>query len=497
MDLPVDSWRLVGSYLDDNAKSCAALACVNRSSRYGCHDEGTWRKLFGRDYLPQDCFPEVLRREELEEFVGRFDERRIERTPSSLSLDKMGEQDAVEDLGHEGRSWRARYFSYARGKPVEESVVRHAHCLRNSKDVVLYGSRVNALVLDPSSVPTANPGRSTTSCWSCGGDGVIHKWDFARGKRVLSIRGAHQLDSSNFKQVNNMGVECADSCGPQTLITGGCDKGISLWDGRKGGEVWHKGCAHYDEVLSIKSSRSLPVIVSGGADDCVRVWDLRSYEQPLLELDTLHGGSVFCISIDEERKTVLTGSGDKTISMWGLETGHWYAQAHGHTGDVYDIKQGKQGRILSASDDGTVREWSLEGKQEWFQELYCVSTLGITADMNQDKCELDACNLDDGASRKSFRSVTHMTCLELLGEEEMSFLGGCWSGDIVLGKMHGGIKPFSQPITKHAESEEHKGEFDAYLIPDVSHSPVTAITAESDCVITGFNNGAVRFSRMA
>jgi len=209
----------------------------------------------------------------------------------------------------------------------------------------------------------------------------------------------------------------------------------------------------------------------------------------------LHGGSVFCIEIDEDRKMVYTGSGDKTISLWDLGTGHWYAQAHGHTGDVYSIKRGEE-RILSASDDGTVREWRLEEKKKWFSELHCVSTLGITADLNGSSCDLELRDLDGGKQqRRSFQSVTHMTCLELLGEGEGHFLGGCWSGDIVLGKLHGRLKPFSQPITKHA-ADEGKEEFQEYLIADVSHTPVTAIAATNDCVISGCNNGAVRFSRM-
>ena len=268
-DLPVDSWRQVAGYLDDDAESCAALGCLNRSANAASRDERIWRGHVRRDYLPRD---QGQPRERYENFVSRFDERRVEKSPSSLALDRLAEKEEEVAAIGAGKA-RANYFSWARGKPVDESVMRHAHSLRDGDGAVLYGSRVNALVLDP----TSSASCCSKSCWSCGGDGVIHLWDFFQGSRVLSIRGAHQPKNSNFKQVNNMGVECADSCGPQTLVTGGCDKGISLWDSRSGRrqEVWNKQCAHFDEVLSVKCSRTLPVIVSGGADDCVRVWDVR------------------------------------------------------------------------------------------------------------------------------------------------------------------------------------------------------------------------------
>ena len=90
-----------------------------------------------------------------------------------------------------------------------------------------------------------------------------------------------------------------------------------------------------------------------------------------------------------------------------------------------------------------------------------------------------------------------MTCVELLGEDESRFLGGCWSGEIVMGKLRGGVRSFSSPVTMKPEEEEFHDEFEEFLIPNVSHTPVTALACTSDCVITGFNNGAVRFSRMS
>ena len=534
-ELPVESWGNICSYLSDDARAVASLACTCRSALESTErDEVLWSRLLDRDFKPVNS-PKPNRFVKKTGKEGSSDEEKTASTDdinsgsgsdSNLCGDKsesfssspatstrtssLSQQEgsppplaggrrrggrlrrvlSEEQLRKQSgwKSWRDCYSNWARGKPRKESVFRNVHCLRNNENAVLYGSRVNALVLDA----------SMRSCWSCGGDGVVQKWDMAREETVLSIRGVHQIPSgmSNFKQVNNMGVECADACGPNCLVTGGCDKGISLWDSRKnmnrvqGGhvEVWHKSMAHYDEVLSIACSRSEPLIVTGGADDCVRVWDMRWMDEALLELDTLHGGSVFSIAIDDDKRTVYTGSGDKTISLWDLRSGHWLSQAHGHTGDVYDIVLGEQ-RILSASDDGTVREWMVEGNREWFQELVCVSTLGITIDMYSDTCELELHKLSKDSSSSSFRSATHMTCLEMLGGEEKAFLGGTWSGDLVLGNLYGGMKAFSQPVAKNADNEEK----DDY---SVSHTPVTAIAATSDCVVTGFNNGAVRFSRM-
>ena len=143
-----------------------------------------------------------------------------------------------------------------------------------------------------------------------------------------------------------------------------------------------------------------------------------------------------------------------------MSLGHWVAQAHAHTGDVYDLCSLSSPRsgALTCSSDGTVREWKVEGKDKWFNELLNVSTLDLS---------------------------TPLTCLEMLGGEERSFLAGTWHGDVILGNLSGGKKPFSRPIPKK-EKEQWEG-----------NSPVTAIAGTHDCVVTGFDNGAVRFSRMS
>ena len=368
-DLPSELWQKVVGHLvseeSGGAESVAKVACLCRSARDATSsDPDLWRCLLDAEYVPVTSRAETMHLEEYDGFISRFDERRIERSPSTASLGALtrGERErgGKRNIRREAREARKFYSAWANGKPAEDLVHWNAHALKDRSKRVLYGSRVNALVLDTAGLAD-HESRAPGFCWSCGGDGLIHRWDMSRGQRVSTSKDAHQFapEVSGYRQINNMGIECAASCGPEMLITGGGDKGISLWGARLGAgtngrykEAWHKSCAHYDEVLSIAAARTLPLIISGGADDCVRVWDLRYMDDPLLELDTFHGGSVFCIAIDEETRRVYTGSGDKTISLWGLETGHWYAQAHGHHGDVYDIKVGKDNKVVSASDDG-------------------------------------------------------------------------------------------------------------------------------------------------
>mmetsp|Transcript_31330 Transcript_31330/g.67542 ORF Transcript_31330/g.67542 Transcript_31330/m.67542 type:complete len:547 (+) Transcript_31330:179-1819(+) len=519
VDLPVDSWRKVASYLADDAASVARAACVCRTAREAAaSDETLWRQLLEKDYRPTKTrdFPKNCARCGNQDHDETADAdgppRSRSRSGSGSPPQKKGSAgsrsppsgrsspQSAEADARAAPSARECYQSWASCRPGRESVFRNVHCLRNNENAVLYGSRVNALVLDP---PGAAAGGRVRHCWSCGGDGVVQKWDMEREETVLSIRGVHQINQSesNFKQVNNMGVECADACGPSCLVTGGCDKGISMWDSRASDrrangphmEVWHRSAAHYDEVLSVACSKTLPLVVSGGADDCVRVWDTRWMDQPLLELDTLHGGSVFAIAIDDAAKRCYTGSSDKTLSLWDLESGHWLSQAHGHAGDIYDIVLGTE-RILTASDDGTVREWALDGNREWFQELVCSQVLGADAQMDsmsEDSCKLDFKRVPTDVA--GFRGVTPLSCLSLLGAEEKHFLAGTWSGDVVMGHLDPDgrdTQTFSKAIMKNVDLEEKD---DGYYR---SHSPVTAIAATTECVITGFNYGAVRFSRM-
>jgi WD40 repeat protein len=56
---------------------------------------------------------------------------------------------------------------------------------------------------------------------------------------------------------------------------------------------------------------------------------------------------------------VVSASGDGTLRVWDLDSGACTATLRGHTGEVLAVAVTGDGRALSASHDGTLRVWCL------------------------------------------------------------------------------------------------------------------------------------------
>ena len=80
---------------------------------------------------------------------------------------------------------------------------------------------------------------------------------------------------------------------------------------------------------------------------------------PLLRILTGHSGSVYAVAVTGDGRA-LSGSSDRTVRLWDLESGHCSRVLQGHSGGVREVAVTGDGRALSGSDDHTVRVWDLE-----------------------------------------------------------------------------------------------------------------------------------------
>ena len=123
------------------------------------------------------------------------------------------------------------------------------------------------------------------------------------------------------------------------------------------------------EAVAVGERHGRPVIISGSPDKTVRVWDLET-GQPVLDPLTGHRERVSAVAVGERqgRPVIVSGSDDRTVRVWDLDSGRPLLGPliHAHPFAVSTVAVGeRQGRpvIVSGSFDQTVRVWDLETGQ--------------------------------------------------------------------------------------------------------------------------------------
>jgi WD40 repeat protein len=166
------------------------------------------------------------------------------------------------------------------------------------------------------------------------------------------------------------------------IVSGSADNTIRVWDLDSGKEIKKlEGYADWVTLLAITPDGKK--IVSGSADNTIRVWDLDSGK----EIKKLEGSSsVYSLAITPDNKIVSTGDwNDKTIRIWDLENdGREIKKLEGHTSDIDSLAITPDGKkIVSGSADKRIRVWDVEtGKEIKTLEGHMdgVSTVAITPD---------------------------------------------------------------------------------------------------------------------
>lgn len=76
-------------------------------------------------------------------------------------------------------------------------------------------------------------------------------------------------------------------------------------------------------------------------------------------IDFSHSQPIQDLSLSSNGKYGLTGSWDKTLRLWDLETGVTLRTFTGHTSDVFSVALSPDNRqIVSGSRDGTIKLWN-------------------------------------------------------------------------------------------------------------------------------------------
>ncbi|KAK3838837.1 MAG: quinon protein alcohol dehydrogenase-like superfamily [Linnemannia gamsii] len=108
----------------------------------------------------------------------------------------------------------------------------------------------------------------------------------------------------------------------------------------------------HDVNSDTETRTMMPVIITGGLDNTLKIWDADMGEC----LNTLFGHVEGVWSLAFDKLRIVSGSLDRTIKVWDTESGRCLYTLTGHEGPVTCVGLGDT-RIVSGSDDGVVFVW--------------------------------------------------------------------------------------------------------------------------------------------
>jgi WD40 repeat protein len=141
----------------------------------------------------------------------------------------------------------------------------------------------------------------------------------------------------------------------RVVVSGGSDGVVCVWDGRSG-QLRRRLEGHKGGVNGVAVSGDGGVVVSGSADGTVRVWD--GVNGRLLH--SLKGPTdvVRSVSVSADGRVVVSGGDDGVVCVWDGGSGALRHRLEGHKGEVLGVAvSGDGGVVVSGGDDGVVCVW--------------------------------------------------------------------------------------------------------------------------------------------
>ncbi|ETO33638.1 WD-repeat protein [Reticulomyxa filosa] len=169
------------------------------------------------------------------------------------------------------------------------------------------------------------------------------------------------------------------------------DKTIRFWD-IKDNQPFQIFNEHNRGVCGITFSpfNGGRYLCSGSFDNTIRLWDVETSKS--VHVFNGHTNGIWCVNMspvqsnnnsDESKSdgigviggngyTICSGSFDRTIAIWDIETAQQSIVFKGHTGTVHSIKYGSNGlgntggsnTILSGAQDHSVRLWDIRSGEQ-------------------------------------------------------------------------------------------------------------------------------------
>ncbi|KAJ1724142.1 hypothetical protein LPJ53_001539 [Coemansia erecta] len=169
--------------------------------------------------------------------------------------------------------------------------------------------------------------------------------------------------------------------GGETVVSASSDQTVRAWAPSRPDERPLTVGSHLDYVKALAYSQHQQVVISGGLDRKIKLWDIaegRSASGPITALqefgDASLSSSVYTLSCNAQGSLVVSGSPENVVRIWDTRSGRQVATLSGHTDHIRAVLLSADSElVLSGSSDTTVKLWSMRMRR-------CLSTFAHHSD---------------------------------------------------------------------------------------------------------------------
>lgn len=129
------------------------------------------------------------------------------------------------------------------------------------------------------------------------------------------------------------------------------------------------GTSYAAKTLLLRESSEGLLVFSTGSDYALKVWKWTQTSDgatektvaPLVHIFSGHQGTITSVAANPDGERIISASEDGTLKEWSLTNGKLIRTLRAHTGRVYAVRITPDGsRAVSAATDNTVKVWSLK-----------------------------------------------------------------------------------------------------------------------------------------
>lgn len=208
--------------------------------------------------------------------------------------------------------------------------------------------------------------------FTAGRDGTVRSWILPsvssnRSVSAIQANGTEDVSEAKHSQTFDEHVDWVNDVvlieEYDRLVSCSSDTTLKVWNAADSRRSLRTLVEHTDYV---KALTLVPNgVASGSLDGRVLVWDLVTGNVKMecgaeAEEGQPRNSSVYCMTGSIDGNTLVTGSTDRTISVWDVRTGDRVVRLRGHSDSVRCLTMKHDGHaMLSGGSDSTVRLWDL------------------------------------------------------------------------------------------------------------------------------------------